>query len=373
MECAADGPLTRGFGGRWPQPGSDVVTKGRRPSHPTSYVEDSCVSSTHRRNEVRMSWKSLMIANATAVALVLALAAPTPASATPPDETEELAAISEAVNPDAAAVVPFADGAEATTAPMEAGPSIAVEGAGDTSIAFTLDGAAQPYLDVTVDQAGTAEPVAVSDEGLAIAAVTSESAPHVVVSTTEQGTSIQAVLDSPAAGDEVRFDFGDAQVRLLDDGGAEVFDTDAQAPGVELVLATIETPWAFDANGAAVETTFTADGSTLVQHVETTDATAYPVVADPYQYNGLSYPQIRWSWSETRTLNNNRGNYSVAVATCAGIGAAFWAAALFTGAVCAVQFVRWSNAIGTAYSTGRCFAVNFNIPGPNPSSYACRK
>ncbi|GAA2175492.1 hypothetical protein GCM10009846_25610 [Agrococcus versicolor] len=321
-----------------------------------------------------MSRRTLLGANVTAFALLLAVVSPTPAFASaPPDETEELATISEMVNPDAAEVVAFAgDGEAVATDPGPGGP-VAVESSGDTTIAFSLDGAAQPYLDVSVDQSGTAEPVTVSDDGLAVAATTSEAAPHVVVSTTEQGTSIQAVLDSPAAGDEVRFDFGDAQVRLLDDGGAEVFETDAQAPGIELVLATIETPWAFDANGAAVETSFAVDGSTLVQQVAVGAETAYPVVADPYQYNGLRYPQIRWSWPETRALNANKGNYAVAIATCAGIAAASWAAAVFTGAVCAAQFVRWANAIGNAYAAGKCFAVSFNFPGPNPSSYACRK
>ncbi|MFC7432093.1 MULTISPECIES: hypothetical protein [unclassified Agrococcus] len=307
-------------------------------------------------------------------ALVLAFAAPTSAMASGADETEDLAALSTAVNPDAAEVAAFDVDGETLATETGAGTAVAVAGAdGDTSIAFAMPGAAEPYLDIAVDQSGTAEPVEASDAGLAVAATTDATEPSVVVSATEQGTSIQAILESPAAGSSVRFDVGDDQLRLLDDGAVEIIETDVQAPGMEVVLARIEAPWAFDATGAAVDTAFSIEGSTLVQHVDPTTGTVYPIVADPYQHNGPSYPQIRWTWQETRALNANKGNYAAAVAICGTIGALAWVAGVVGLAVCASQFIRWANAIGNAHAAGRCFAANFGIPGPTPSSYACRR
>lgn len=49
------------------------------------------------------------------------------------------------------------------------------------------------------------------------------------------------------------------------------------------VVATVDTPWAKDANGTPVETYFTSDGKSLTQHVmHTQRGVAYPVTADPY-------------------------------------------------------------------------------------------
>jgi hypothetical protein len=46
-------------------------------------------------------------------------------------------------------------------------------------------------------------------------------------------------------------------------------------------------PWAKDATGTPVPTSYSVVGDTLVQHVETTPSTVFPVVADPY---------ITWGW-----------------------------------------------------------------------------
>lgn len=61
----------------------------------------------------------------------------------------------------------------------------------------------------------------------------------------------------------------------LDTG--EVFIVDAAGQ----VKGGVNAPWAKDANGAAVPTWFSVDGTTLVQHVKTNANTAFPVVADP--------------------------------------------------------------------------------------------
>ena len=46
-------------------------------------------------------------------------------------------------------------------------------------------------------------------------------------------------------------------------------------------VGTFQTPWAKDASGALVPTHYIVQGSTLIQQVDVTSATTFPVVADP--------------------------------------------------------------------------------------------
>lgn len=46
-------------------------------------------------------------------------------------------------------------------------------------------------------------------------------------------------------------------------------------------LGSVTAPWALDANGAHVPTSYTLDGMTLVQTIDHSDSTAFPVIADP--------------------------------------------------------------------------------------------
>lgn len=69
----------------------------------------------------------------------------------------------------------------------------------------------------------------------------------------------------------------DGSVAVVIPGGGDPTDPDSN----DLVIAYVDTPWAVDAAGAAVPTFFTIDGTTLVQHVQPTAATVYPVTADP--------------------------------------------------------------------------------------------
>ncbi len=52
--------------------------------------------------------------------------------------------------------------------------------------------------------------------------------------------------------------------------------------GGSISVGTFGAPWAKDATGALVPTSYSVQGSTLVQTVQTTPSTVYPVVADPY-------------------------------------------------------------------------------------------
>ncbi|MEV0188091.1 hypothetical protein AB0I39_06085 [Kitasatospora purpeofusca] len=96
------------------------------------------------------------------------------------------------------------------------------------------------------------------------------------------GVRALVTLESAAAPADFRFSLDLPQGARLEpsaDGSVEVV-RDGRS------LGRFEAPWARDANGKAVATGYRIEGSALVQHVEVTADTAFPVVADP-TWNGV--------------------------------------------------------------------------------------
>jgi hypothetical protein len=79
-----------------------------------------------------------------------------------------------------------------------------------------------------------------------------------------------------------------------DEGGFDIVTSNADGPA--LTQATISTPWATDANGRSLTTSYTLDGTTLTQHIDTTGA-VFPVVADP---------KITWGWTSFTVYYDKR-------------------------------------------------------------------
>ena len=95
--------------------------------------------------------------------------------------------------------------------------------------------------------------------------------------TDDGGLQVLVVIDDATAPTEYRFDMtvpAGAVLRSTADGGAEVVGSDG------VVVTAVAPPWAVDADGASVLTSYRIEGSTLVQVVAHHGA-AYPVVADP--------------------------------------------------------------------------------------------
>lgn len=68
-------------------------------------------------------------------------------------------------------------------------------------------------------------------------------------------------------------------------------------------VALIESPWAKDANGRAVPTYFTVEGSEFTQYVDTSaGGYAYPITADPRVNWGIVSGHIYFSKEETRKV-----------------------------------------------------------------------
>ena len=70
------------------------------------------------------------------------------------------------------------------------------------------------------------------------------------------------------------------------DGGYTLQSTPSK--GVTVQYGTIGAPWAKDANGNPVPTSYSVSGDTLIQTVDFTSSTAFPVVADPMITFGYS-------------------------------------------------------------------------------------
>jgi hypothetical protein len=73
------------------------------------------------------------------------------------------------------------------------------------------------------------------------------------------------------------------------------------------VVATIDAPWAVDAHGRDLPTRYSVEGDTIVQSVDTADAT-FPVVADPSVKTGFHIVPVfyvQFTWTETWWVKNH--------------------------------------------------------------------
>ena len=107
---------------------------------------------------------------------------------------------------------------------------------------------------------------------------------------------ITTVLNSDDAPSEYRYDLAagaEVTIELFADQSAIVWNSDNQ------YVAAIAPPWAYDQAGTPVNTWFTVEGSTLVQHVEHRNAdVSYPVTADPWMGINL------FDWANKDTYRN---------------------------------------------------------------------
>jgi len=98
-------------------------------------------------------------------------------------------------------------------------------------------------------------------------------------------------IAGPESPDQYRFPVSledGGSLALRDDGSVAVSnevsypDETGNVITRRVVTSTIAAPWAVDADGKAVPTHYRLEGNTIVQHVDLTATTAFPVVADPF-------------------------------------------------------------------------------------------
>lgn len=153
-----------------------------------------------------------------------------------------------------------------------------------------------------------------------------------------------AVIEDASAPTDYRFDVAvDGAPATLEMVEGSVVVADASGGTANI----INPAWAVDAAGVSVETSYSIDGSTVVQHVQHEGA-AYPVVADPSVACDLAFCTTMLDKTETKTAAES----TVAATTllCGPMTVVF--APL--GAVCGAYGAAFHVAATQAVNSGQC-------------------
>lgn len=197
------------------------------------------------------------------------------------DPIEDVAGLIEAVAP------PQGDVLTGTT--EDAGHVVETNGTeivapndSDDPITMTSTDPALPSAQVAVSLPAEASVQApeVAQDGTIVYPSAESGGVDVAVQLMDEGsTRIQTIIPDADAPTQYTYDIqiGDGgTVQILPDGGALFLDADGEFAGGAAA------PWAMDADANPVPTWYTTDGTNLVQHVDTSKAATFPVVADPF-------------------------------------------------------------------------------------------
>ncbi|CPU64864.1 hypothetical protein MT994_03550 [Cellulosimicrobium sp. MI9406] len=177
----------------------------------------------------------------------------------------------------------------------------------DTAAVISLD----PNQPITLGtgsegiQVNLPEEIAVADgkvasDGTVVYQATDGGADAAVQALHDGSVRVQTITPDASGPHEFTYTFGDgAQIVDTADGGIAVV-TDA-GDGT-FTAAVLEDAWARDASGAEVASHYEIDGDALVQVIEPTSQTAYPVVADPKWKWYAGAWSAKFNRSETRQL-----------------------------------------------------------------------
>jgi hypothetical protein len=175
-------------------------------------------------------------------------------------------------------------------------------------------------LKVGLPSGASSEEAVLSDDGTVIYPETF-AATDVAVQAFEDGISIQAVLSGPEAPGEFAYpvDLPDGGTITADEGGGVVvLDADGGLVG------GFAPPWAKDAAGNDIPTHFEIQGTSVVQVVEHSSGTQYPVVADPWLWRDLIHSASWTKYPEGWTLKVTPTLWARGFAGSHLVGAAGW-------------------------------------------------
>ncbi len=156
--------------------------------------------------------------------------------------------------------------------------------------------------------------------------VTAGVIPDVTLGTLDGSDGVQALLrlDGAEAPTEYRFEGAipeGATGEILADGSVDLL-----GPGGEQI-GIIAAPWAFDAEGNSVATSYAIEGDVLVQTIDHLDQAVYPVVADPWYKP--------WTWSKK---NKKFGKWAVVCLATIGMASPTVIGAVGSAAICIVTY-----------------------------------
>ncbi|MEZ2370861.1 hypothetical protein [Arthrobacter sp. RCC_34] len=176
-----------------------------------------------------------------------------------------------------------------------------------------------------------------------------------VVGTGPNGTKAgYVVINTPMAPSEYKFIVGDASTKLSLNKNGSVTVKNAAGEQVNNILP----PWAKDATGKSLPTSYTVSGNTLVQKVDHRGA-AYPVVADPEYGCGVPWCSIYFNRGETSLIaaGGSFGALTIKDACKMAPGPAAFVCVLGTGYVTVTALA--------ANGQGKCVGI-IAYPSPMP-------
>jgi len=216
---------------------------------------------------------------------------------------------------------------------------------------------------------GEAEPL--------VAVVAADDAENSVVASAGQSQSVITVLDKGKSSADFSMKLPDGFVaEMTGDGGVQLRNR-----STHVILPFIKAPWALDANGKKLPTSYTIKGSKITQHVNT-DGAAYPVIADP-SIQWIPYPVVAmWGWQADQIAKFTATFVALGVGgTCTTAVVAGWIGKIFSG-VCSL--IGWSSArdlfisigkvwrSGTGLATTTCYGFKIWNPGDRPVTMPAR-
>ncbi len=193
-------------------------------------------------------------------------------------------------------IVATAGGVETAT-PLTAGDGVAVT---------VGDGADVRSVTIDLPDEFDASVAAPAEDGTVVYPADDRSDEAVAVQTLDDGsTRIQTVIASPASQHEFEYSM-DGYLPYQSESGETIFLND------EGHFVSVAAPWAVDANGVTVETSYEIRGGDLIQVVVPSSTTVYPVVADPtWMWNGPA-----WGMKLNRTETSRVRDYAQAGSMC---------------------------------------------------------
>ncbi|MDQ0707936.1 hypothetical protein QFZ52_000588 [Arthrobacter woluwensis] len=160
------------------------------------------------------------------------------------------------------------------------------------------------------------------------------------------------VVNSADAPTEYKFTIGDAKTRLTLNSDGSIAVKNAAGKQVNY----IQKPWATDANGKDLPTSYSIAGNVVTQIVQHRGA-AYPVVADPETGCGIGWCSIWFNRSETGALAQGGAAAQTIFSVACG-KQPFWAQA-----ACGLIFGSVVIAANIAMGQGDCVAASiWGIP-----------
>lgn len=173
-------------------------------------------------------------------------------------------------------------------------------------------------------------------------------------------TQILKVINDASAPTKYAFRFDLAEgMRLLAGTEGVVIESNNE------VVGYIDAPWAVDATGASVPTSFEVHGDTLIQTVAHQGA-AYPVVADPSVSVGR-YWYVRYNRSEVARVNVRiveAGNAAGITLMCGMLAAVSAVVGAACGAIAGATATSIAGQVRDAQRAGQCILHRYTLIAP---------